>query len=242
MRRVVLALVLAFILGVAGCDEDGSVPTPTGSQSVDLSTEDGLTLRGYLFGTGNVGVILSHMYPADQTSWYDAARRLADEGYLVLTFDFRGYGESGGDKDIELLAKDVFAATQAMRAAGATDMVLVGASMGGTASLIAAENTQLLSSLRVLGVVTLSAPVEFKGLDAAQAVPRLISPLLFMAAEADVGAAGARELQELAGEQGEVGIVPGDEHGTDLLTGQAADQVWNLLLQFLRQNLPVSGR
>ncbi len=80
------------------------------SQTVTFTTDDGVVLGGHLFGTGSKGVILAHMYPADQTSWYATAEKLAAQGYLVLTFDFRGYGESEGDKQIDRIDRDVMAA------------------------------------------------------------------------------------------------------------------------------------
>jgi pimeloyl-ACP methyl ester carboxylesterase len=243
MSRVAFALLVVCALFGAACSDSGPQSVPVDSRSVSFTTEDGVTLRGHLFGTGTSGVILAHMYPTDQTSWFSTAQRLADEGYLTLTFDFRGYGESDGTKDIEHLDKDAFAAIIAIADAGASQIVLVGASMGGTASLVAADASLILSRLQVTGVATLSAPVEFKGLTAAEAVPRLSPnvPLLFVAAEDDVGADGASELQKLAEGNGDLRIVPGDEHGTELLEGSVADEVWDLLLGFVEENLPRPG-
>jgi pimeloyl-ACP methyl ester carboxylesterase len=98
-----------------------------------------------------------------------------------------------------------------------------------------------MSSLRLAGVVTLSAPVEFQGQTAEEAVPGLVVPLLFIAAEDDGGAGGARELQRLSGDQGDLQIVPGSEHGTDIFSGAQADAVWRLLSDFLQQNLEVGN-
>jgi pimeloyl-ACP methyl ester carboxylesterase len=207
-------------------------------QVVTFQTEDGLTLSGRLYGSGTKGVLLAHMYPADQTSWDSVAQRLAAEGYLVLTFDFRGYGKSEGKKDIQYLDRDVMAAVMYLRGAGAEQAVLAGASMGGTAGLKAAGQLQLFSSFRLAGVVTLSAPVEFKGLSARALVPNLVVPLLFIAADNDEGAEGARELQTLSGGKGQLEILPGGEHGTALFEGSQADQVWTLLLDFMRENMP----
>jgi dienelactone hydrolase len=220
-----------------GTDTAGFAP-----QTVTFTTEDGVTLSGSLFGSGTQGVVLAHMYPADQTSWYPVAERLAEEGYFVLTFDFRGYGESEGTKDIQYLDKDVAAAVQYTRGAGAEEVVLVGASMGGTACLKAAAELQTMSSIRLAGVVTLSAPVGFKGLSAAEAVPNLVVPLLFMAAEHDVGANGASELEQLSGGEGDLGIVAGDAHGTDLFDSPQAEQVWTLLLDFLQATMRTASQ
>jgi pimeloyl-ACP methyl ester carboxylesterase len=226
----------------AGAGQNGSDSTASGagaSETVSFTTEDGVTLSGHLFGSGTSGVVLAHMYPADQTSWYPTAERLAEEGYLVLTFDFRGYGDSEGTKQIELINKDVAAAIAELARAGATSVGLIGASMGGTASLIAASQTP--APIPIAGVATLSAPVEFRGLSAEQAVPKLTVPLLFIAAEDDSGADGARQLQELAGGEAELELFPGDEHGTELLEGPYAEDVLALLSGFLERVLPSAG-
>lgn len=254
LAAVFLALVW-LSLAVAACSEAPptgggaatatSAPIQTGAETykkITFTTEDGVALSGRLYGSGEAGVVLAHMYPADQTSWHDTAERLAREGYLVLTFDFRGYGDSQGSKDIKLIDRDVFAAVLTLADAGADRVLLVGASMGGTACLVAGDRSQTLSRLRVTGVATLSAPVEFRGLSAESAVPRLSVPLLFIAAEKDAGADAAKTLQDLSGDLGELSIVPGEDHGTALLQGAHADEVWELLNGFIRDNLPLGGR
>jgi uncharacterized protein len=235
IRAAVAALGLVLLVLLPGCGDPGSSAAQPVSQAREISftTADGVTLDGHLFGNGQAGVILSHMYPADQSSWYPTAERLAAEGYLVLTYDFRGYGKSSGTKQIDKLDKDTFAAVTELRRQGAAEVVLVGASMGGTASLIAGDQAQLLSSIRLAGIATLSAPVEFMGLSAKDAVPRIVVPLLFIAAEKDAGAAGAQELEQLSGGKGILKIVPGKDHGTDLLSGSQAGTVYTLLRDFL---------
>jgi pimeloyl-ACP methyl ester carboxylesterase len=212
-------------------------PSATDYDEVTFVTEDDLTLSGRLYGEGTSAVVLSHMYPADQSSWSAVAEQLSSQGLSALTFDFRGYGESEGSKDIQHIDRDVTAAVEFLREAGVQQAVLVGASMGGTASLKAAIRFQELSSFRLAGVVTMSAPVEFRGLSAEEAVPQLVVPLLFVAAEQDVGASGAEALERLSSGNGELKIVAGSGHGTDLFSGPTSDQVWTLLLDFLQRNL-----
>ncbi len=79
---------------------------------VTFMTEDDIELNGNIFGSGNKWVILSHMYPTDQTSWFEFAEILIleEDGYSVLTYDFRGYGKSGGSQDISKLDIDLAAA------------------------------------------------------------------------------------------------------------------------------------
>jgi alpha-beta hydrolase superfamily lysophospholipase len=257
---------LAAILLLTACSSTPSVPTtslPTATtlgplsgssyEEVNFDSEDGLVLSGRLYrpwseksfplfaAPGKSGVVLCHMYPSDQASWDTEARLLSREGLTVLTFDFRGYGKSQGSKDIRLIDRDVTAAVGFLRDVGVRELVLVGASMGGTASLKAAGQIQTLSSVRVAGVATLSAPVEFMGISARESLPGLQLPLLFVAAEGDSGAAGARELESLSGGLGDLQIVPGGDHGTDLLTGSQTEQVRLVLLEFLQRCMPSGG-
>jgi len=130
-----------------------ATPRNIGPQPVKFTTEDRITLSGQLFdGGGEMTVILSHAFPTDQRSWTAFARLLAeDHGYVVLTYDFRGYGESGGDTIIPDLDRDVRAALEFVRGSGAARVVLIGASMGGTASL------RVAATQPVAGVVAVSA-------------------------------------------------------------------------------------
>jgi alpha/beta superfamily hydrolase len=219
-------------------------PSETGPDSyeiVSFTTDDGVALSGRLYGTGTRAVLLAHMYPADQTSWHAQALSLSAQGYLVLTFDFRGYGQSEGDKDVRYLDRDVSAGAMYLRSAGADEVVLVGASMGGTASLKAAAQLQTLSSVRIAGVATFSAPVEFMGLSASAAVPDIVLPMLLVAAQDDEGAEGARALEDLSSAHGDLEILPGGDHGTDLFSGSQAEQAESLLLDFLQRCMPVAG-
>jgi pimeloyl-ACP methyl ester carboxylesterase len=254
--RLVLVFPLIAMVALAGLScRDGTATETIGGgiqgTQVTFRTEDGILLSGHTFGSGTAGVVLSHMYPADQESWYPTAKKLAAEGYLVLCYDFRGYGYSEGNKQIEYIDRDVFAAVEKIAAAGATHVVLIGASMGGTASLMTAERLfagQLSSAqartlhITVAGVATLSAPVSFKGLSAKNSVKKLYCPLLFVAAKEDEGASEALELERLSGNTGQLKIFSGSDHGTALLEGSHADEVYELLLDFLRKNMPVENQ
>jgi hypothetical protein len=53
-------------------------------------------LRGHLYGSGSTGVILAHMYPADQSDWTDFAKVLAAHGYQALT----GHSSAGTERQV----------------------------------------------------------------------------------------------------------------------------------------------
>jgi pimeloyl-ACP methyl ester carboxylesterase len=199
--------------------------------SVSFPAADGVGLRGHLFGEGTTAVILAHMYPADQSSWFAFARKLAGQGYLALTFDFRGYGESGGQKVISEIDRDMEGAYRFLRPK-AKKIFLAGASMGGTAAIrVAAANP-------AAGVVSLSAPAAFRGLDAREAARKLAVPCLFVAAQGDGGASeAARAFQKaVKSPKPALLILPGTEHGTQLFDGPNTGKVEEAILEFLKKN------
>jgi dienelactone hydrolase len=179
------------------------------------------------------------MRPADQTSWFAFAERLADDGYLVLTYDFRGYcpggdgGCSEGDRDIGAIWQDVLGAIEFVRSKGATSVSLAGASMGGTASLVAAAR----EGVDVRVVITLSAPASIEGLVAdASLLTRIGAGKLFIAGVGDASAAAdAESLYRASPPPKRVEILPSDDHGTDLLSGGQGEVVRRLIETWLEQ-------
>lgn len=207
------------------------------SERVTFRTQDGFVLEGTLFGSGSKAVVLAHMYPADESSWFDFARRLEDHGYLALTFNFRGYGKSQGDKDVAVIDRDVRAAIDFVRGRkGVTGVALAGASMGGTASLIAA------SASPVDAVVTLSAPVEFMGLDASHAVSLAKASKYFIASTEDVSAAdSAGRLYRSSDPPRDIELIPGKLHGTGILEGPKGEEMAAKIIAFIDKAFSSAG-
>ena len=231
MRRALfLIAILGLNLAACGGGKEEAHPTPDSSvsQAVSFQTADGGTIRGHLFGDGDKLIILAHMRPTDQTSWFGFADELAMAGYSALTFDFRGYGESTGRKDLPHIDRDIEAAIEEMRSEGYEPIYLVGASMGGTASLIAA------AQMEVAGVVAISAPAKFEGLDAEKVVDQVSERKLFIASKGDSSATTSLErLFERAPEPKEAKVFEGSEHGTNLLEGKDAAEVKAAIITFL---------
>jgi pimeloyl-ACP methyl ester carboxylesterase len=209
------------------------------SRAVSFRSPDGVRLSGRLFGDGTVGVVLSHMLPADQTSWWDFASELADQGYTALTYDFRGCcpgGDAGcseGSKEISAIWQDVLGAIDEIRSAGATRVALIGASMGGTASLVAASKP----GVDVEAVITLSAPPSIEGLVAGtDTLGTVTAAKLFIAGSGDAQAADfAQQLLDSSPQPKRLDIVPSDDHGTDLLTGNQSGPLRTTILNYLQE-------
>jgi pimeloyl-ACP methyl ester carboxylesterase len=236
----ILATGLVATAVLAACADGEREAPSSSSEAVTFESDDGIRLEGRLFGEGTSAVVLSHMRPADQSSWYPFADRLAGLGYLVLTYNFRGYcpggdaGCSDGRRDVGQMWRDVVGAVDFVSRRGATSVSLVGASVGGTASLVAASRDDAV----VHAVVTLSAPASLEGLVAdASTLSRITAGKLFIAGVGDPSA--ARDAETLWTQspppKGGLQLVPSDDHGTDLLSGGQGEVVARLIETYLEQ-------
>ncbi|MEX2227122.1 MAG: alpha/beta fold hydrolase [Dehalococcoidia bacterium] len=210
-----------------------TITAPASTTPTTDEPEDPLVLEGRVFGSGDVGVILSHMRLDEQTAWYPFAQRLADTGdYTVMTFDFRGFGESTGDKQFDRIDTDLRAAYDYMRDQLDIDKVFfVGSSMGGTASLVVGARVP------VAGVVSISAPGQFPPIDAEMTVEDITAPKLFITSEDDVPQARTQEtFWELAREPKQQHIYEGDAHGTAIFAGPHGKDLERRIIDFLVSN------
>ncbi len=246
-------LAASLALGAAACDGTADTPPPPEvvetAESVatpvtftaELSTtpeageeeKEPIALDGRVFGDGPTGVILAHMRPADQTEWFPFATELAETGdYTVLTFDFRGYGDSTGEKQFDRIDTDLAAAVDYMRdALGVEKVFLVGASMGATAALVVG------SRVDVAGIVSISSPGQYPPLDAVDHVDEIAEPKLFITSEDDVPASRAQAtFWEIAPEPKQQRIYAGSAHGTALFDGPHAADLKQRIIGFLRAN------
>ncbi len=138
-----------------------------------LRTADGVTLRGsYLARAGDTSVLLAHGFAANRRkpSYARLAQGIARE-LPVLALDLRGHGASRGRSTLgDREAMDVEAGVEWLRRLGFSRVVLVGASMGGTAVLHAAAR-----GVEVLGVAVVSAPAVFRAEPPSRALAQLDS-------------------------------------------------------------------
>ncbi|WP_132299256.1 alpha/beta hydrolase [Kribbella sp. VKM Ac-2568] len=185
------------------------------ARRVIIPTSTGAKLTAALLGQGRRGVVLVHESNQDVCQWLPYARELVRTGYFVLGLDLStsGYVQYEGVQPSPL-GLSVSAAAGYLRKQGAGRVVLVGASMGGTASLAAAA----ITTPRVDGVVSLSAPAEFDGIDARTAAGMLRVPVLYGAAADDRSFADAsRVLHAATTSKKSIHIVPGTRHGVALV-------------------------
>jgi len=198
-----------------------------GEMPVQMEASDGVLVYGVEVGTGTTGVVLAHQYFSDHCEFMEFARELAQQGYRAVSIDFRCNGRSTCG-DSRRMDRDVAAAVARLRADGATRVKLIGASMGGTAVLVAASWIRPA----VDGVVSLSGPAYFRGLDAGRAVKRLSVPVRFLVSRGDRRfARDARYLMKAASAKEKAWVrYAGRYHGSSILGLPAAKAY---VLQFL---------
>ena len=99
MHRIFVRLV-AIVAVVSGTALVNVGTAANGPVDVTLQRLDGVALKATYFSPGRPGpgIMLLHQCNADRTSWASFAAKAAERGYHVLALDYRGYGESGGDR------------------------------------------------------------------------------------------------------------------------------------------------
>jgi pimeloyl-ACP methyl ester carboxylesterase len=129
-------------------------------------------LAALSIGTGRVAVILAHQSAGSLCQWWPYARSLAAR-FRVVAFDFDAAGASPpGDGNYP---GEVAAAAEWARDHGSRRIVLMGASMGGTAVMVAAAHL----GGSIAGLIDLSGPANFAGMNALGAARRVHVPALF---------------------------------------------------------------
>ncbi|HRW38364.1 MAG: alpha/beta hydrolase [Acidimicrobiales bacterium] len=144
---------------------DRAAPEAPDPSPVRVPGSAGLTLAADVAGPPDgPAVLLLHGGGQTRHSWAGTARVLAASGWRVTAVDLRGHGESDwaadGDYTIDAFAADVRAVVDAMH----RPPVLVGASLGGIASLLTVgEATDLPATARGLVLVDVAHRLERVG-------------------------------------------------------------------------------
>jgi len=205
-----------------------------------LKTGDGLRLYAASAGDGSTAVVLLHESGgAGLCGWLPTMRWLAANGIRAVAINFRGYPPSGTPAlaIYHHYAQDIQAAVDAAHTLGAKHVFVLGASMGGAATV--AEAPKLKD---VAGVISLSGELDLptSELDAIGAAPKITVPFLFVGSEADgyVPGSEARRLTRAVGSHDkQVHIFSGGYHGWDLLDAAPyRTHVKSLLLDWLAQH------
>ncbi len=129
------------------------------SERVTFPGSTGATLAGVFHrphGDVRGSVLLAHCFTCskDLHTMTRLSRGLVGAGYAVLRFDFAGIGESGGDfsrKTVSRNVGDIVAAARMLIERGFGPCALLGHSLGGAATLLAANRLKAVRLVAVIG-------------------------------------------------------------------------------------------
>jgi pimeloyl-ACP methyl ester carboxylesterase len=185
--------------------------------TIDLQGRDGLRLVADVIGTdGDAPVLLLHGGGQTRHSWRGTAERLAEHGWQVYSVDLRGHGDSdwpeNGDYSLDAFAADVVSIAAEMD----QRPVLVGASLGGIASLVAVGESPVPLA-RALVLVDVAPHIERVGAD------RISN---FMLSGADQGFASLEEAADAVAAYNPYGQRPRNLSGLKKNLRQRPDGRW----------------
>jgi pimeloyl-ACP methyl ester carboxylesterase len=227
------AVVLAAWAAVAVAAAGLLVPArrAQAQDTILIATADGGVVAGLEWGSGPRAVLLVPGGRYEKSSWDTQAEALAREGFRVLAIELRGRGASrAGSAGDDGMPLDVAAAVARLRACGAAEVSIVGASLGGWAAAEAVATTR---------ATTGSALAERLVLLAAPAIDRpelLVGRTLFIVAGEDRSGTGPRlpalreQHRRVPGPK-ELVVLEGDAHAQALF---ATDQGPALLAHIVR--------
>ena len=205
-------------------------------EKISFVNESGTKLSGTLFKVekSKIAIVFAHSFvlDQDQSELFPLAKELAELGITSLTFDFPGYGKTGGPPKYNKVDDDVRSAIAYLRGLGYTKIASMGVGLGGLGS---AKNAQDL-----VGLITISIPTSAMGdlfvTEEDFAVPY---PKLFIAARDDFGnnrpfAEYAHTLHDLSVEPRDLLIFSGRYHSMALFESEHKEELHDLIIDFFK--------
>lgn len=203
---------------LAACNEPDLVAETVAIPNAASST---FQAQGAVLGNGPRGIVFSNESGNDPCPWVDLAQELANGGFTMLLYRYSGW----------IPEADVVGAVQVLWERGVESVILVGASIGATSSLIAAAAIQL-----PVDAIAAISPNESSQLE--EAASTLEMPVLLVTTRDDpIGSSRATTemvFDLLPGER-QVVVMAGDLHGYALLFNPEDDYVGWVLRSFLER-------
>lgn len=224
---------------------------------IDIKAPDGVVLKGTYFSPGRPGpaILMLHQCNMDRHAWDGLARDIAAAGIHAVTFDYRGYGESGGEKLTDAAKRrpvmagqwpgDVDAAYAYLLARDGVDKAHLGA-VGASCGVV--QTGELATRHHEIRTLVL---LSWYSSDAARAYIASTPSIAVFGAAADEDTAGpesirivannsvARHVRELVKTSGNASSVvktyPGTEHGVPMFAKNP--ELQPMIVGWLKRNL-----
>jgi alpha-beta hydrolase superfamily lysophospholipase len=197
-----------------------AVPPPP--HAVTFRARDGTPLAADLFeprATQAPAIVLVHMLTRSRLDWAPVAEHLQDAGFVALSLDLRGHGQSGGafdpGGDLAPMQRDVEAAVAFLKSHGTGRIGIAGASLGANLAALVASADPGVRSLALL-----SASNDYRGLRIEAALRKVDCPVLLVAASNDPYALRSAVALAATGARRETVTLPDAGHGTTMLVRQ----------------------
>lgn len=207
-----------------------SINTQSVSVPITKASPEKKSTNGKLYGSGDMAIIFSNMDTNDQNEWNPIIKDLISDRYMLFTYDYTEHmdDQSGTLEDAISFIDDL----------GAKQIILIGASRGGVASIKVL--TRNVKNDSIVGVVAFSAPIEYEGtVFYSKAELNAINiPKLLINSENDAGANDNLKMFEIFSEPKELLFYPGEAHGTELFDKER-ESIIKKLQSFIKAALTI---
>ena len=233
MKRFALMAVGTLILA-------GGLSAETQKKDAVIKAADGIDLKVTYFSPGRPGpgILLLHQCNMDRHAWDGLAKDLADAGFHVVTLDYRGFGESGGDRaQREKWPGDVDAAYAYLLAQKDVDKTRVAA--GGASCGVTQSSDLATRHHEVRALMLLSGQASDAAKNYLTATPAI--PVFGAASDGDTSAAkGINEAVAASkNPHSTIKIYSGTEHGVPMFAKNA--ELEPMIVTWLKTQLAPPG-
>ena len=219
--KTLLPIVLALNLMVV------VLPAVLGKEKftlVKFTTEDGGSIQAAFFKAESAkAVVFAHGAVFNKESWYFLAEKLQGQNVASLAIDFRGYGKSKAGSTSRKMY-DIIGAVNYLREQGFTEINIIGGSMGGAAVLAAWSFIKTPVSKVVLLAPAGGNPIKSGS-----------TGKLFVVSQDEGLYDRVKEIYDNSAEPKQLKVFPGSTHAQHLFKTTYADELVNLILEFIGQ-------
>jgi fermentation-respiration switch protein FrsA (DUF1100 family) len=157
IKKSIVFLLFLFLAGTPGCTSlffypqqqllDNPVAQKFSPEDIGFRASDGVNLHGWFFNGGpntKGTVLVLHGNAENLSTHVNSVLWLVKEGFNLFIFDYRGYGESEGNPDINGIHLDAEAALKALLSLPRVDngkIIILGQSLGGAIAVYTAANS-----------------------------------------------------------------------------------------------------
>jgi fermentation-respiration switch protein FrsA (DUF1100 family) len=165
MTKIFRLVLLLGLLGLAGCSGLFFFPSRDMQESpavkmfphrdIVFTSSDGVPIHGWYFPAENAAgsILVLHGNAQNLSTHVNGVLWLVKEGFNLLIIDYRGYGWSGGEPDLDGVHKDADAALEKLMSLPETDpdrVVVLGQSLGGSIATYTVVHSRHKERIRAL--------------------------------------------------------------------------------------------